>query len=50
MIEIELPEDLVIPDRRVTQDSSYTDGIADLTSDFNTNFDNKVVFIGGAFL
>ena len=50
MIEIELPEDLVIPDRTVTQDDSYTDGIADLTADFGTSFDNRIVFVGGAFL
>ena len=50
MIEIELPEDLEIPDKSITKSDSYTDGIADLTASFNTNFNNRIVFIGGAFL
>ena len=50
MIEIELPEDLEIPDRTVTNEESYTDGIADFTADFSTNFANRIVFVGGAFL
>ena len=50
VIEIELPEDLEIPDNSITKSDSYTDGIADLTATFNTNFNNRIVFVGGAFL
>ena len=36
VIEIQLPDDLTIPDPNVTRDKkiSYTDGIADMTSEF----------------
>ena len=50
MIEIELPEDLEIPDKSITQDESYTDGIADLTSEFNLTYNQRTVFVGGAFI
>ena len=49
MIEIELPDDLEIPDDAITMADSYTDGVADLTSEFITISNNRKVIVGGAF-
>lgn len=52
LIEIELPDDLSIPDPAVTRDKSqsYTDGVADLTSEFQVSTNKRVVWVGGAFV
>ncbi len=50
LIEILLPDDLEIPDRDVTRALSYTDGIADLTSEINASSDGKKVWVGGGFV
>lgn len=52
IIEIELPDDLSIPDPDVTRSStnSYTDGVADLTSEFAVSSNKRTVWVGGAFV
>lgn len=50
LIEIWLPEDLEIPDRNITTTLSYTDGIADLTSEVQAASDGKRVWVGGGFV
>ena len=52
LIEIELPDDLSIPDASITEDGtqSYTDGVADLTAEFAVSSDKRKVWVGGAFV
>ena len=50
VIEIDLPEDLIIPDEEFTEDNSYTDGVADLTSEIIVTGQSRRVIVGGAFV
>lgn len=49
-IEIELPEDLVISDTDITKTNSYTDGVADLSSEFLVINKDRVVVVDGLFV
>ena len=50
-IEIELPDELSILDTELTRTDSYTDGVADLSSEFYVSSSNtKRVLVNGAFV
>jgi hypothetical protein len=49
-IQIELPDDLEIPDKAVTKAGSYTSGVADLTTEISVSVDKRTVYIGGCFV
>ena len=50
VVEIELPDDLVLEDPEATVTDSYTDGIADLSSQFLVGEGNRVITVNGAFV